>query len=698
MSKLQFKLSAVKYMGNIVTSSGLKPCPEKTAAIYNMPAPEDKTALQRLLGMIRYLAQFIPNESSLTAPLRNLLKKDAPWHWEHEHEAALNQLKEALMQPTVLAYYDVKKPVLIQTDASQYGLGSCLLQEGRPIAYASRALTSAETNYSQIEKELLAICFACSKFHHYTYGQDVEVHTDHRPLEIIFKKPLGKAAPRLQRMLLQLQRYSLDVKFVPGKLMYVADTLSRAFVPGDPKHGAAEDIEVMVHSLARSLPISDDKRALFTKTTLEDPNMQQLHDVIQQGWPNSIKGVQAQLRPYWNVRDELHIAEDLIFRGQQLVVPTQLRPYMLSLIHESHLGTEKCKTRARQVVYWPKMSTDIENTVGECEICQSMRASQQKEPLIPHELPIRPWQKLAADIMTISSVDYLVVVDYFSKYPEIAKLEKKTAQTVIVHLKSIMARHGIPEQLCSDNMPFASAEFRRFAQEWDIKLITSSPTYAQSNSQGERAVQTVKRLITKAQKDRKDPYIALLEYRNAPVSGTQYSPAQMLMSRMLRDRLPASSAQLMPAIVDARLQLEQKQQQEKRQYDMDAKEMPPLSPGDSVRVQKGRTWVPAQVIRVDDTNPRSYIVSCNGSHLRRNRRHLLYTPRIPPPRAYDPVLFDDDDHEEAEAPPVIPQGPPQPDRPPNAVAPAPAPAPAPAVRPRRPAQRPKRFDVYEMDY
>ena len=119
---------------------------------------------------------------------------------------------------------------MVSCDASQHGLGAVLLQEGRPIAYASRALTSAETRYAQIEKELLAVVYALEKFHQYTYGSTVEMESDHKPLESITKKPLCHAPPRLQRMLLRLQRYDFMIVYKPGKEMVIVDALSRAFV------------------------------------------------------------------------------------------------------------------------------------------------------------------------------------------------------------------------------------------------------------------------------------------------------------------------------------------------------------------------------------------------------------------------------------------------------------------------------------
>ena len=204
-TKVQFKVPNVTYMGHIVAADGLKPDTATVEAIVMIPKPENKSDLQRLLGV--YLAQYIPNESASTAPLRSLLKQDIEWDWQHEHDQALEKIQTALTSAPTLQYYDVNKTVTVQADASQRGLGACLLQQGRPVAYASRALTSAEENYSEIEKEMLAICFACAKCHQYVYGKSIEVHTDHI-LRIDHEEANRKSFPRLHRMMLQLQRYT----------------------------------------------------------------------------------------------------------------------------------------------------------------------------------------------------------------------------------------------------------------------------------------------------------------------------------------------------------------------------------------------------------------------------------------------------------------------------------------------------------
>ena len=153
-NKLKLRIPEVKYVGNIVSAEGIKPDPDKVKAITEMPNPESKQDLQRLLGMVNYLAKFIPNMSEVTSNLKVLLKKDVAWNWSHEHDRSLKNLKQLLTSAPVLKYFDVNKPVEIKTDASRNGLGSCFLQEGHPIAYASRTLTSEEQNYAQIEKEI----------------------------------------------------------------------------------------------------------------------------------------------------------------------------------------------------------------------------------------------------------------------------------------------------------------------------------------------------------------------------------------------------------------------------------------------------------------------------------------------------------------------------------------------------------------
>ena len=257
--KLEVGVSEVEYFGHLLTSEGLKPDPAKVTAVENMQQPTNKAELETILGMVNYLSRFAPNLSEVTAPMRQLLPKDVEFCWESPQSDAFEKMKQIITKPgQVLAYFDPTKDLTLQCDASKYGLGSALLQEGKPIAYASKSLTPSEVNYAQIEKEMYAILFGCRKFHHFVYGRKVHVQCDHLPIISIFRKSINSAPARLQRMLLQLQKYDLDIKHYPSKQVPVADTLSRKFVSDTfPELSAGMDMQV--HLVMSGLPVPDRK-------------------------------------------------------------------------------------------------------------------------------------------------------------------------------------------------------------------------------------------------------------------------------------------------------------------------------------------------------------------------------------------------------------------------------------------------------
>ena len=323
LQKIQFRVDKVKYMGEMVSRQGFSPDPDKISAIQEMPTPTSKKDLQRLLGMVNYLAKYIHNMSDLTAPLRSLLKKDIAWAWYPEHDKALAELRKALTSTPVLRFYDPNLPTTLQVDASKNGLGACLLQVDQPVAYASRAMTSAEQNYAQIEKEMLAIVFGCERFNTYTYGTDVQILSDHKPLESIFRKPMHKIPPRLQTMRLRLQKYRITVKYVPGKFLYVADTLSRAFDESNfpEKSEIYDELESLVHSVAMDLPISDAKLIELQEITKQDETMQILCDLVQNGWPNNKLELPICVRSFWNVRNDIFLVDGILMKENRLIIP-----------------------------------------------------------------------------------------------------------------------------------------------------------------------------------------------------------------------------------------------------------------------------------------------------------------------------------------------------------------------------------------
>ena len=217
--KFVFKQQKLKYCGHVLTSEGILPDPAKVEAITRMPRPRSKTEVRRLLGMINYLGKFLPQLSDVSEPLRNLTKEQNQFIWSKVHQDAFNKLTQLISEPPLLRYYDLEEEVTIETDASDYGLGAVLLQAGRPVAFASRTMTETERRYSQIEKEYLALV------------EKITAVTDHKPLETILAKSINSAPKRLQRMMLRLQKYRLNIVYKKGTQMYISDHLSRSALP-----------------------------------------------------------------------------------------------------------------------------------------------------------------------------------------------------------------------------------------------------------------------------------------------------------------------------------------------------------------------------------------------------------------------------------------------------------------------------------
>ncbi|CAC5392125.1 unnamed protein product [Mytilus coruscus] len=246
-----------------------------------------------------------------------MLKGDIQWHWDHEQQQSFEELKQLVSSAPVLRFYNVNEPVTISVDASSKGLGVVLLQNKQPVAYGSRALTEPQSRYAQIEREMLAILYGCEKIDYYIYGRRAVIETDHKPLVAIYDKPLYRATPRLQRMLMKLQRYDLRIV----KLAEIKDA------------------------------------------TADDENLSKLSSVVVSGWPNSKAMLPDDIQSYWNFRDEITVIGGLLYKSQRIFIPKALQREMLVKLHEAHLGIVKTKQRAREILFWRNMNSDIENFI-----------------------------------------------------------------------------------------------------------------------------------------------------------------------------------------------------------------------------------------------------------------------------------------------------------------------------------------------
>ena len=643
-NKTKVAQSEVNYVGHLLSSEGVKPNADRIKSIVNMREPQNIAELQTILGMISYVAKFIPHLSDLNAPLREL-KKSKEWLWGSKEQNAFERIKRALTSKPLLKYYDVDKPVTLSVDASRKGLGAAVIQDG-VVAYASRALTPTEQRYAQIELEMLAIVFGCQRFHHLIYGKaDVTIESDHKPLENLHKKPLHSAPMRIQRMMLKLQPYTYTVRYEKGINLGLADCLSRLPQPAKPG-----DIDSEEYQVCRVDTLTCDSHDKIASATAEDDELQAVKKIILTGWPDTRTEVPPLAVPYWEHRDELATYENLVFRGERICVPKSLRPDMLKLLHAPHLGIVYTKQRARDIIFWPRMNSQIEDLVSKCPICLEFRNKNQKEPMNSYPVPKLPWSQVSVDLFELYGKSYIVIVDSYSGFIEIEPLQDTSAHSVIRIIKANIARYGIMNILVSDNGPqFSSREFCEFSTKYQFQHITSSPEYQQSNGLAERAVQTAKRLIKKAIQDNSDIYLALLELRNTPRDSTMGSPTQRLMGRRTKTLLPTSHVLLRPATVHPETvekRLETLRSQQKVYYDKHSKPLPEIKPGDTVRLHKPAGWTPAELVRKHET-PRSYVVKA-GTHAheyRRNRRRLMVTgetphvitPQVQPRRRLSPL-------------------------------------------------------------
>uniref|UniRef100_A0AAQ4NZT5 Gypsy retrotransposon integrase-like protein 1 n=1 Tax=Gasterosteus aculeatus aculeatus TaxID=481459 RepID=A0AAQ4NZT5_GASAC len=465
------------------------------------------------------------------------------------------------------------------------------------------------------------------KFHQYTYGRKVTVQSDHKPLETIVRKPLLSAPKRLQSMMLRIQKYDLDVIYVPGRDMLLADTLSRAYLPeSTPVEADLETVNMVQH-----LPISSDRLHDIRSATEKDTTLQLLIKTMSQRWPKGKSQVPSEIRPYFSLQGELSHQDGIVFRGERAVIPDKLRSDITGRLHSSHLGVEGCLRRARECVYWLGMNDQIKTYIAKCDICRSMDNEQQKETLMSHEVPSRPWAKVGTDLFVFDNKNYLITVDYWSNFWEIDYLVDTKSTTVIKKLKAHFARQGIPDSVMSDNGPqYASQDFQKFCELWGFQHVTSSPGYPQSNGKAESDVKTAKRLLMKAKAAGQDPYLAILDHRNTPSQGLDSSPAQRLLSRRTKTLLPTKATLLRPEVIQVSQKLKNRQQCQSTYYNRSARDLDTLATGDCVRIQPlppNAVWRLGRVLKPVDW--RSYEVQLqSGSVIRRNRRHLRRAPGV----------------------------------------------------------------------
>ena len=412
-----------------------------------------------------------------------------------------------------------------------------------------------------------------------------------------------------------------------------------------------DDAELLASTTVFSLPAGKQRLAVYVNGQKSDATLSRVRWYCQNDWPSKHE-VEPMIKPYWEVRCSLTLCDNLLLYNDRIVVPQALQQETIEKIHDGHQGIDRCRMRAKSSVWWPGLSKQLANKVQQCSVCIPNSRVRQA-PLMASPLPNYPWQVVGTDFFELDKKHYLVVVDYFSRYPEIVKMSSTTSTCTIVALKNIFARYGIPEIVRSDNGPqYSSHEFTAFAKAYHFQHITSGPLFPQSSGQAERTVQTLKKMLTKSD----DVCRSLLNYRSTPLPWCNLSPAELLMGRKIRTLLPLTDKQLipkwnyLPAFKNANQQFKEKQ---KVNYDRRhaATEMPLLPDDSEVWVTSGQEATRGRIVSSAPA-PRSYLIETPSGLIRRNQQHLRAFPDVSNTESQQtPVVSGADNHQL----PVTPQ-------------------------------------------
>lgn len=555
LDKCVFRVTQIRFLGHILTEEGIKPNPRKIEAIKNFNPPNTVELVRSFLGMVTFLGQYIPNLATISNDLRILLKKDAEFIWGPKQQKAFDELKSKLTSEVVLGYFDICDRTVLYVDASPVGLGAVLVQfarsgpnQGKPraISYASKSLSETEKRYCQTEKEALALVWGVEHNHYYLYGRCFELVTDHKPLEVIFG-PNSRPCARIERWVLRLQSYKYTIVYRSGK-SNIADPLSRLCRPGESSFDENSEHYVNFvtqYSVPKSFQLTEiaaaarcDEEILEVKKAL---NSNRSDD---SKWAK-LEEMDGKNKIYRMSAIEFSFAGDILLRSTRLVMPRELRKRTLQLAHEGHPGMTEMKKRIRSKVWWPGIDTDVEETVRNCRSCILVAAPNMPEPLKRTELPNGPWQVLALDFLgpIKNSINVLVVTDYYSRWNEIEFMRKIETSLMIMRLRIIFARFGIPLAVKCDNGPqFTAIEFIEFCRSLNIKILHTTPYSPQQNGLVERQNRSLLKILRISEANNgdleKDLLDYLLMYRTTVHPATGKTPAELLMGRNIRDKLP----------------------------------------------------------------------------------------------------------------------------------------------------------------
>lgn len=497
-SKCNFFVSQLPYLGHILSENGLLPNPEKVSTINAAQIPKNSTELKAFLGLVNYYGKFLPNLSTTLNPLYCLLKKDVRFTWDFKCDEAFKDCKLKLLNADVLTYYDPKKPIVVSTDASSYGLGGVIshIIDGieKPIWFTSFSLNQAQKNYPILHLEALAVVSTVKKFHKFLFGQSFTIFTDHKPLLGIFGKT-GRnsiSVTRIQRYVIELAIYDYNIEYRPANKMANADFCSRFPLNVEvPK--CLEKQYVNSLNFSQEMPLDS---SIVAKETHTDFYLQQIIAYMKNGWPER---VDVCFRNIFSQHRDLEVIDGCLLFQDRVIVPVSLQKRVLQILHANHTGIIKMKQQARRSIYWFGINCDIESYVKNCEVCAKTSVASNEKHISEWIPTTRPFSRVHADFFYFERRTYLLIVDSFSKWLEIKWMKYGTdSEKVIKKFIEFFAQFGLPDVVVTDNgPPFNAKHFTFFLEKQGIQVFKSPPYHPQSNGQAERLVRVSKEVLKK---------------------------------------------------------------------------------------------------------------------------------------------------------------------------------------------------------
>jgi RNase H-like domain found in reverse transcriptase/Reverse transcriptase (RNA-dependent DNA polymerase)/Retroviral aspartyl protease/Integrase zinc binding domain/Retrotransposon gag protein len=548
LSKCEFWLKEVKFLGHVVSAEGVAVDPSKVEAVLQWESPKSVTEVRSFVGLAGYYRRFIQGFSHIAKPLTNLTKKDMPFIWTDRCESAFQELKTRLTTAPVLTLPDPSKPYDLYTDASLKGLGCVLMQGGKVIAYASRQLRPHEENYPTHDLELGAVVFALKIWRHYLMGAQFEVFSDHKSLRYLMdQKELNN---RQRRWLEILKDYKFEIRYHPGKANVVADALSRKTV-----HVAALSIEEQSAFVdCGVIHVGAEKPVAFMGGVIGQFNF--FEDLrVAQDRDGHLKKIREDLDS--GAYPEYDVGEMGLLRfKKRICVPgnDEIKKTILDEAHRSsyamHPGVSKMYNDLKKVYWWPKMKFEVTQFVLKCLTCQKVKIEHQRPGglLQSIEVPQWKWDSISMDFvvglpLTLSGHDSIwVIVDRLTKSAHFLpiKINYPLARLAQLYVNEIVRLHGVPESIISDRDPRFTSEFWKSLQlALGTKLKFSTSYHPQTDGQTERTIQTLEDMLRACALELSgswDRHLPLAEfaYNNSYHSSIQMAPYEALYGRKCR--------------------------------------------------------------------------------------------------------------------------------------------------------------------